>query len=610
MFPRLHYTGVSRARAAASDLPDPHELHLSAGWSAGQVSAHEHGPRRAVFLGECSASARSIEQVLAQTTDIVTATDRLGTLPGSHAVLVTEGPDLVWAGDLAGTHRLWYRQETNRVRFGSSPIASGLISTPVPDPLGLSAFLLLPDLSDLIGTCPVSGVRPVGPHRVLHVHEGRAALMPRAFPRPTLTVQEGAPLLRDALLDTVDRHCRRSSRVGCDLSGGLDSSTLTVLAARTSRTPVVALTYTDEFARNDDLAHAERISRRTPGLRWTVIEGDHTTLPFTGLEHAPTADVPSLEPLLWTRTRARLAPALRDGTHLVGDGGDVVLGAPLTYLADLARLCHGRRFLTEVRTLARLRQRPLHRVLLAALTTSRTGFGASLSLLADRLGPDRPEPMSPKSQDGVEAGLARSPLDMPLDWAAPTTRAHLAEQVQRLASGLGSEHDGADAHALRMVHRHAEATRDFLSLAHAEGAHVRAPFFDNAVVAACLSVPATERATVLAAKPLLRAAMAHHVPAWLYERHTKGDYSGCEYHGLRRNAGQVRALLSRGLLFETGIVRPDPVLRAVESAVAGHRAPLGAIGRVLAVELWLRARQHPPAVAEQSRPMPSIGVTP
>ncbi|MFL1437011.1 asparagine synthase-related protein, partial [Nocardiopsis protaetiae] len=602
--------GVSRTPAAASDLPDLHELRLSAGWPVEQMSAHEHGFRRAVFLGECAAPPRIIERVLAQTADIATATDRLGALPGSHAVLVTEGPDLVWAGDLAGTHRLWYRQETNGVRFGSSPIAPGLTSTPVPDPLGLSAFLLLPDLSDLLGTCPVSGVRPVGPHRLLHVHEGRASLAPRTFPRPTLTAQEGAPLLRDALLDTVDRHCRRSSRVGCDLSGGLDSSTLTVLAARTSRTPVVALTYTDEFARNDDLAHAERISRRTPGLRWTVIEGDHTTLPFTGLEHAPTADVPSLEPLLWARTRTRLAPAPRDGTHLVGDGGDVVLGASLTYLADLARLRHGRRFLTEVRTLARLRQRPFHRVLRAALTTSRTGFEASLSSLADRLDPDRPGPMSPEPGNGVEAGLSWLPPDIPLGWATPTTRAHLAEQVRRLASGLGSEHDGADAHALRMVHRHAEATRVFLAQARAEGVHVRAPFFDNAVVAACLSVPARERATVLTAKPLLRTAMTGLVPAWLYERRTKGDYSGCEYHGLRRNSVQVRALLSQGLLFETGIVRPDPVLRAVESAVAGHRAPLGAIGRVLAVELWLRARQHPPAVAEQSRPMPSIGVTP
>lgn len=608
MSAEAHYTGLSRYTHTLSGSSETrHELRLSRNWPQEQVRTVRGCHREAIFLGDCFASEEHIERLLVNAPDAVTAADRLGALAGSYCVVVTEGPDLVWAGDLAGVHRLWYTQSTEGVRFSSSPGESWLTQDPKVSLEGLSIFLFLPGLSDLLGACAIEGAHPVDPRCLLHVREGRAVLHRRVLPQAGSTMEEGALLLRSALLQTIDDHCGRAVQVSCDLSGGLDSSTLAVLASRVAVAPISTLTYTDDFSRNrDDLVYAERIARHIPGSRWEMVEGDYRTLPYSGLAHVPATDVPSLEPLIWARTRARLKPAARGGTHVVGDGGDVVVGAPLTYLAELARPRHGRRFLSEAYALARLRQRPVRPVIRAALKTARAGFGKSLAELSRLL--DSWQPSNSKEQvRELESGISWTPVDESVAWATDTSRARLVEGTQWASSVLGPEHEGADAHSVRTIHRHAEATRVFLGLSHRMGVHVQAPFFDNRVVAACLSVPAKERATALSPKPLLSASMVGLVPAELYARRTKDDYGACEYHGLRRNSTEIRALLREGHLFESGVVRPEPVLRVLETAIAGGRAPMAVFQRVLAAELWLRARRARPFSSTQESSPITVG---
>lgn len=591
MSPRTHYTGSSRTVSPSPGQNRPrarHELCLLGSWPPEHVRVLSTGRREAVFLGECLAPEHVIRRLLAGALDARTATDRLGALEGSYCVVVTEGDELAWAGDLAGLHRLWFRQEPDGVRFASSPTSLTGLEASVPDIAGLAAFLSFPDLIDLLGTSPVQGAVPVGPHQLLHVRQGKATLRDRTLPVPTATLAEGAKSLRSALMGTLGRH-HQAAEVSCDLSGGLDSSTIAVLAARTTRCSVQALTYTDPFARNDDLDHARRIAGGSPGLEWKVVQGNTTTLPFWDLESAPGTDVPSLDPLIWARTRARLAPASRDGVHLVGDGGDVVLGAPLTYLAELARPKHVRRFLAETNALARLRQRPAHRVLRASLALACTDLRSTLMDLAHRL--RHTTDTGPGVREPLETGIAWSRPNKALAWTTSHLREDLAERLRGLATSLGPQHEGADAHAWRMIHRHSDATRSFIALAdQALGVSVRAPFFDNSVVAACMSVTARERATALEAKPLLRAAVSDVMPGELYARRTKGDYGGCEYQGLRKNATRVRELLREARLFDLRIVRPDPVIRALDSAIDGGTAPMAALHGVLAVETWLRAQ--------------------
>lgn len=369
MFPQRHYVGSSQnTRANIESAQDPaasvsrHELRLVGHWPAEWVRSFSHGARHAVVLGECFESDEHVDLLLSDSPDLTTAAVRLGALDGSYSATLTEGPELVWVGDLAGLHRLWYRQSAETVRFASSPSALTGAEKPQPCVEGLTVLLHCPDLADLLGGSATHGASPVGPHQLLHVREGRASLRKRPLPSPGSALVEGATQLRSALSRTVARYARRSGTISADLSGGLDSSTLAVLAARYAPAPVRAVTYTDGFASNgEDLAYAQNIAEKTPNLRQEVIHGDARTLPFAAMEHAPATDAPSLDPLIWARTRARLEPARHSNAHLVGDGGDIVLGAPLTYLADLAANRDVRRFLSEGRALARLRHRPVHR---------------------------------------------------------------------------------------------------------------------------------------------------------------------------------------------------------------------------------------------------------
>lgn len=265
--------------------------------------------------------------------------------------------------------------------------------------------------------------------------------------------------------------------------------------------------------------------------------------------------------------------------------------APGEKAAERARPEYARRFLAETNALARLRQRPAHRVLRASLALARTDLRSTLTDLAQLL--RHTTDAGPGAREPLEAGIAWSRPSKALAWTTPHLREDLAERLRGLATSLGPQHEGADAHAWRVIHRHSDATRSFIALAGQLGVSVRVPFFDNSVVAACMSVTARERATALEAKPLLRAAGSDVMPGELYARRTKGDYGGCEYQGLRRNAARVRDLLREARLFDLRIVRPDPVIRALDSAIGGGTAPMAALHGVLAVETWLRAQDTP-----------------
>lgn len=52
-------------------------------------------------------------------------------------------------------------------------------------------------------------------------------------------------------------------------------------------------------------------------------------------------------------------------------------------------------------------------------------------------------------------------------------------------------------------------------------------------------------------------AVSDLMPAGLLSRRTKGDYTACEYHGLRANAHTLRALLAVPMLADLGILDPE-----------------------------------------------------
>ena len=143
--------------------------------------------------------------------------------------------------------------------------------------------------------------------------------------------------------------------------------------------------------------------------------------------------------------------------------------------------------------------------------------------------------------------------------------------------------------ALRTIRRHADLTRQTQRLASTWGVTMHAPFLDDAVVTACTRVPVIERTSVTTAKPLLGVALSGLVPAQVLERRSKGDYSASEYAGLRAAGPYLRRVMAAPHLADLGLIEPSRVQPVLDAAIAGVVSPLGALGDLIAAELWLRA---------------------
>lgn len=116
----------------------------------------------------------------------------------------------------------------------------------------------------------------------------------------------------------------------------------------------------------------------------------------------------------------------------------------------------------------------------------------------------------------------------------------------------------------------------------------------HTVVRATLTAPSWTRADAHQFKPRLREAMHDVLPSHVWERDSKDSFTSHAYQGLRRNAPAIRDLLTTSRLAESGIVDSAPALVALERAVDGRTAPLGALAHLITAEMWVRSLEHAP----------------
>jgi asparagine synthase (glutamine-hydrolysing) len=569
-------------------------------WTVGDWAAHEvrtvlHRDRRMALFGSCLATPGELSARLARPARSASLAEfgELAELPGSFLAVIATAAGVTVVTDLAGLHPVFVTSVDDQRWFASSPLPlaalrHGSIGRGAVCTKTLATRLFCPELpGPSVGAGVFRDVARMGGGHALTLTASRATVSRLPLPGPA-SFADGAEALRVALVGAVERRTANAVVPSVDLSGGLDSSTLAVLAARAGARPV-AVTYADQFAENDDdLRCARNIASCVPRLRHAVVHGDAGCLPFSGLDVVPMTDEPSLDMLIAARTRRRLEPAIKAGSdlHLGGDGGDVVLAPDLTYLADLARDGDDRRLRREAIAWARLRQRPGRNMVRAAQRLGRTSWPTAVRRLADQLsrpvgeGYDVPE---------LEQRLAWVRLSTTADWGTHRSRQLVAERLR------ADDLDGSDlslgdsiAATWRSVRWHGGLTREFGQVARAAGVAVQTPFLDNQVVRACLAVPPAGRISPGRPKPLLAAAVGDLLPSGLVQRRTKGDYTASEYHGLRANAAVIRELLRRPLLAELDLLAADGPRAALEAAVAGRRAPLAALSSVIATEVWLR----------------------
>nr|WTB11980.1 asparagine synthase-related protein [Streptomyces antimycoticus] len=511
-------------------------------------------------------------------------------LPGSHMTVVHDGGRTWVFGDGAGVVPVYWLEHEGGVWWATAATPLAALTGATPDLAWLLADLVLSGVDFRLETAHFKGVRRVPPGSALVLREHAVPEVVRLPAGPgVLTLGEGARRLREALTTAVTRRALAVERVTTDLSGGVDSSSVTCLAVR--ERPLLAVTYTDaRMAEDDDLLFARRIAAEVGGITHQVIDAREARVKhFDGLEDPdalPTTDLPSMSLGVLSLLAARLAPiaAYGSGAHLTGRGGDNVLAAPSSHRVDAflaGRRLEAFRSTSGFARVCRIEPWRAWRQLTAATATS---YSRALERLADRFAEPFPAAWRPAPADA----LAWCSATAAARWLTPAGRRAVSQLVGSRVphaaghTAPGALHDRLDLEWMAGEH----ATFDAIAR-QLWGVPIHAPFLDTAVAAACLAIPPFERARPGVYKPLARVALAHLVPGWLLTRQTKTLFTTSVFDGLAANAPVLQRILAASQLAAAGLLDARQAAADLESGIAGAPAPLGALHALLVAELWL-----------------------
>jgi asparagine synthase (glutamine-hydrolysing) len=568
-------------------------------WLVGQwhdrdvVTAHA-GPAALAVIGCCPIDAAELRRHAGRLRDLTEAGTLARSLPGSfHLIAALEGRLRV-QGTASGL-RLVFHASVDGVRVAASRadvLAAALGAE--ADPEQVAIRLLWPVPHPLAETPMWRGVTAVPPQDALIVAaDGRAVRHSRWWtpPEPVRTLADGAPDVREALATAVDARTRQGGVVSCDLSGGLDSTSICFLADR-SPARVVASTWPGRDPADTDLYWAEQATRSLPEVDHVVWDADASPLVYDDLL---TIDDLLDEPTIGVMDRSRVLhhlPGMAERgsrLHLTGIGGDHVAWCSEAYYHRLLRT----RPLFALRRLRGFRalwQWPLGATA-RALADSRP-YGKWLADAGRRLRDPLPATVSTSLGWGMPPRL--------FDWVTPDAEGMARRALREAAESAVPLHPDRGLHAdLDQIRSCTRIIRQWDRMAARTGVPMASPFLDDHVIEACLAVRASERVTPWQYKPLLSAAMGGIVPEACLRRSNKAAASMDASNGLREHRADLLALWEDSRLARLGLVDGE-ALRRLAQRPATPELREAILYSTIAAEVWLRGldrRTEPTAPA-------------
>lgn len=553
-------------------------------WDRPVVTA-EGSTVRAAILGYTSITAERLKRQAGTTGEVSQWEHLLGDADGCFhsALLISDQVHI--RGSTYGVCRLYTCTVGGATLVSDSAHALRVLTRAEADITALACHLLEP-VPYWLGEQPLLvGVTPVPPtHHLIMTPDGVCRGQPSRWlhHEPTLGLREGAEQVRARLSAAVAIRTAAGGVITSEMSGGYDSTSISYLAT-SGPASTVLLTADSRDSTSEDITWARRAATGLPGVEHIVLPPAELPFMYAGLHSAgarldePSIAVPGRERVL---TLVRRAAARGSRLHLTGHGGDHLFTSVPTPYHDMMR-SHPVTALRQLRAFGSLAAWPRGELLreIADRRDYRTWWRAHAQ---PRVGqPDVHAPMlgwavppylpSWIGADGVHAIHGRL--------------VELAENSQPLGLARG-EHAELDSifEGVRMV-------RALNQLATSAGVPLAAPFFDDKVVDACLSVRPHERISAWRYKPLLHAAMQDIVPDSVLSRSSKDDGSIDVAYGLDKHRDELVALWEDSRLAEVGLVDAG-LLRRLCAHPSSPELEQGALYSTIACELWLRGLEE------------------
>ena len=391
------------------------------------------------------------------------------------------------------------------------------------------------------------------------------------------------PDLADVVEDSTRRHLMADVPVATFLSGGLDSSYLTALAAR-HQTGTRAYTIgfrgadTRFEAMPDDLRHARRVAERFGiDLQEIEIAPDVAELLPAMARHLdePIGDPAAINTyLICTAAREAGIKVL-----LSGMGADELFAGYRKHAANLL----ARRY----QRLPALLRRPVEATVdLLPVASSRRGYRSvrfakrflSFSGLPEETAFRRSYTMYDRGEllDLVHPDLAGAVDDVLAEHTAVYEDNALTDHVNRMCL--------ADARLFLPGLNLAYTDRSSM----AASTEVRVPFVDVDVVRAAFRVPGEEKIVGRQGKAVLKQAASSVLPREIVYR-PKGLFSAPLRAWMSRDlAATVDEVVNGGALVSSGILRRDALRRLVAEDASGRQERAKHLWHVLTLEYWYR----------------------
>ncbi|MEV5874743.1 lasso peptide isopeptide bond-forming cyclase [Streptomyces sp. NPDC052101] len=575
----------SRTLAHASGRP-----WLVGHWHDSEVLTADAGDVRLAVVGCCPVPADELRRRAARLRDLAELDALARSLPGSfHLVAALDGQVRV-QGTASGL-RLVFHAEIDSVRVAATRADTlAAVLGLDPDLEELAVRLLWPAPYPLSETSMWRAVTAVAPQdAVILAGDGRGVRHTRWWtpPEPVRPLAAAAPLIREALEEAVGARTRQGGVVSCDLSGGLDSTSVCFLADR-SPARLVASTWPGRDPADTDLAWAERAMGYLPDVEHVVWDADASPLVYEDLLGIDDLlDEPTIGVMDRSRVLHHLPGLAARGSrlHLTGIGGDHVAWCSEAYYHRLLRT-RPLFALRQLRGFRALWQWPLGGMVRAVADSRPYG-----KWLTDAAGHLR-DPLAPTVATGLGWGMAPRLFG----WVT-----HEADRMARralldAAATASPLHPDRGLHAdLEQIRSCGRVIRQWDRMAARAGLPMASPFLDDRVIEACLAVRPSERVTPWQYKPVLSAAMRGIVPDTCLRRANKATAAMDASDGLRRHRADLQALWEDSRLERLGLV-DGAELRRLARRPASKGLSDAILYSTIAAEVWLRAmdRSHPP----------------
>jgi len=505
-------------------------------------------------------------------------TDFLSRLDGDFVLALwdEQKQELLLARDCFGTGPLYYHRSLHGVSWSSrlGPLVAETGCDRRPDPHFVSGFLSFGRRGDVSPYAAIAAVPPAGFVRLTRDQE-IAGKHWRLDPEREIRRRSDAEYEEEffALFQrSVRNRLPASAPVFCELSGGVDSSSIVAVADAICRTEgrsdeslqTVSYIY-GEVASFDDRPYMA-IAEKAFGRRSHAIHEREWPL-LSSMTEEYAFDEPSTAWMgmsLFSAMKKKMAAA-GSSVLLSGSGGDDLCWSEIDIppqLADAVKRFRFGRALRESRLWAEALRKPQSFLLKKAVAMV---FGS----------------VNARVMPWIDRRFARL-TNMHRPWSE-IEEARAIRLPSRRLQFLGLHLLAVEIGAMDVV---------------CPEISTRYPFADRALVEFVFSIPIEQHLRPTETRSLQRRAMARVLPHELAYRRTKGTPGATVYRRFREQWPAMKSIFTAPRVCDYGYVDRNALDVALQRAAHGQNVNAPGLLRLLALEVWLRTLERPMAAAD------------